>query len=477
MSESNSIKDKVLKGGIFLTFRQLLSSGLSVISVLIIARSLGPEKYGLVTTALGIFYFLVWSGQMGLNMYIVRQPNLEDQEVEQLIAFYNTVGIGFCGLMWVSTPAFAWWTGVPEVSSILRWLIPAVWLNMVGGVSLSMLSRNLRFDRVSLVEGLSQISNYLLSVPIVLLTGSYWGPIAGMFLQFLLSAVLAYSSHPIRLTLRWRWLNIERMVTYGVTFFFASWIQTLGSLTIPMLVTPLAGVEAAGIAGVTTRMVQQLSLLRVVIRRMSISVIAKLMENPDVVQRAVSKGMSYMALLMTSVCVTFACVSPWLIPFVFGSEWIQSTKIFPLIAFSASVSAIFDLHLATLHAVGRNNIVTLQNLIRIGLIWIFCWLLIPSLGLWGFAIAEMTCLPSYYLSHRAFVSLYPSPSYRIASLILLAAIPPLLVSLFAPLLISLFVLLINYTALVLISADIRKVLLEILIMVKTKTQKRKLDAV
>jgi O-antigen/teichoic acid export membrane protein len=477
MSEPKSIRDKVLRGGIFLTLRQLLSSGLSVVSVLVIARTLGPEKYGLVVSSLGIFYFLTWTGQMGLNMYLVRQPNLEKEEVEQLMAFYNTVGIALCCLLWIITPLFGWLTGIPEVSNILRWLMPAVWLNMVGGVSSGMLARELKFDQVSLVDGLSQIANYLLAVPLVLFSGSYWGPIAGTFLQFLIAASLAYTFHPIRLTLRWQWLSLKKMMSYGITFFFASWVQTLRSLTIPLFITPLAGVEAAGIVGVTFRMVEQLSLLRNVIRGMSISIMAKLVEDSDAIQRTINRGMSYMALLMMSVCATFACISPWLIPLLFGAEWAQSTKIFPPIAFAASVIAIFDLHLATLHALGRNNIVTFQNVTYTGLLWISCWVLIPSLGLWGYALAEIIALPSFYVSHRAVTSLYKSPNYWTAALILLTAVPSLVASIFISPIFSFAVLFFSYTILIMTNSDVREILVDILLIVRSRKKGEKLDVV
>lgn len=477
MPTPQNIKNKVLRGGIFLTLRQLLSSGLSLVSVLVIARTLGPEKYGLVASSLGIFYFLAWTGQMGLNMYIVRQPDLDNREAEQLLAFYSTAGLVFCVGVWAIAPLFGQWTGVSEVSNILRWLVPAIWLHMLGGVSFGMLTRELAFDRVSLIESLSQIVNYLLSVPLVLIYKSYWGPIAGTLLQFVIAAGLAFALYPVRLTLRWKWSSLKKMMAYGITYFMATWVQSLRVLTIPMVVTPLAGIEAAGIVGITVRMLEQLSLLRNVIRSMSISVMAKLMDNSAAVQRALNRGMSYMSLLMISVCATFACLSPWAIPLLFGAEWVESTRIFPPIAFAASVVAIFDLHLATLHAIGKNTAVTLQNLAYMGLLWLSCWLLIPPLGLWGYAIAEVVALPTFYVSHRAFSTLYGPPNYWNAALILTTAIPALIASvLFLPT-VSVAVLGFSYAALIAANSSVRKVLLELFQIIRSMKSENKLDVV
>ena len=477
MPTPSSIKNKVLRGGVFLTLRQLLSSGLSLISVFVIARTLGPEKYGLVASSFGLFYFISWTGQMGLNTYLMRQPDLQENEPEQLLAFYSTVGLLFCGAVWAIAPIFSQWTGVSEVSTIIRWLVPAMWLNMVGGVPAGMLTRELAFARVSLVESLSQIANYLLSVPIVLIYKSYWGPIAGMLLQFLMAASLAYAFYPIRLTLRWRWSHLSRMMAYGITFFVASGVQSLRVLTIPLFVTPLAGVEAAGIVGITIRMLEQLSLLRNVIRGMSISVMAKLMNDASAIQRAIKRGMSYLALLMMSVCALFACLSPWLIPFAFGSEWVQSTQIFPPVAFAASAIAVFDLHLATLHALGKNNEVTFQNVVYIGLLWLCCSLLIPPLGLWGYAIAEVAALPSLYFSHRFFSQLYGSPNYWNAALLLATAIPALIASVLLSPIESFVILSFSYGVLVMASSEIRDVLIDVFQIAKSMKAKDRLDVV
>ena len=58
---------KVVKGGLSLTLRQIFTAGLSMISILVIARILGPANYGIVTVTFGFFFFFAFSGRLGLN--------------------------------------------------------------------------------------------------------------------------------------------------------------------------------------------------------------------------------------------------------------------------------------------------------------------------------------------------------------------------------------------------------------------------
>ena len=145
MQAKKNFKSKVIKGGIFLTLRQLVSAGLALVSTLVIARVLGPEKYGIVATSLGIYYFFRGLVPLGLDAYLVCQSDLSDDRVKQIVAFYNTGGIILCTVLWLATPAFGWWTGRIEVTQSLKLLIPLLWVDMIGGVSASMLERDLIF--------------------------------------------------------------------------------------------------------------------------------------------------------------------------------------------------------------------------------------------------------------------------------------------------------------------------------------------
>lgn len=172
MSTPKSLKEKILKGGISLSIRQLLVAGLSLVNVLVIARILGPERYGIVTIVLGIFYFFTPTLKLGLQVYLVRKPDFVKKDSEQIVAFYNTVGVAIIALLWSAAPLVGWWTGKSEVTQGLQVVLPALWLDQVSRISIAMLEKELRFAQVGVIEALAQIANYLLSVILVLMG---WG--------------------------------------------------------------------------------------------------------------------------------------------------------------------------------------------------------------------------------------------------------------------------------------------------------------
>ena len=457
MPYSEALKSKILKGGIYLTLRNVLSAVLSLLSVLVIARVLGPKNYGIATVAIGTFYFLIWTCRLGLNTYLVRQADLPSSGPQQVVSFYNSVGLGLCVVLWCIAPLMGIWSGQAEVTQALRLLIPAVWLDMLGMVSIAMLERDLKFDQVGLLETVAQISNYLVSVPLVLLHWSYWGPVIGTVVQYALQLVLAYRLYPVGWRWRWDWTFLGPALRYGLAYSGADWLLHFKSLRIPLLVSGILGVEAAGIAGIASRFVDQMTMLRLIIRRMSISVMARLVGDPGAIRRAVSTGMAYQALLVGPVCALFACFGTWIIPLMFGDAWLLSARIFPIIAMGTLVSALFDLHAAVLYTVGHNRDVAIANLWYVGVLWLSGLLLLPVAGLWGYALSELIALPTFWVIHRSFKRFTGSPSYREATWLVVAATPPLVASTFYSPLIALSVFGVSYGAVFLLHPDLQKI--------------------
>ncbi len=147
------LKQALLRGGLYLTIRQVLSLTLSLASVLVITRILGSEHYGWVTIGLSCIPFVTSLADMGLKVYLIRKP--EDCPVQlqgEVLVFL----MGSSGVLTIATvmtsPLIAHWMKAPELAIILAAMAPAVLLDACAGVPLGLLKRNLQYRRSSLAE-------------------------------------------------------------------------------------------------------------------------------------------------------------------------------------------------------------------------------------------------------------------------------------------------------------------------------------
>lgn len=458
MKTTPALKTKILQGGIYLTLRQLLGTAISVLGVLVIARVLGPVSYGIVAVASGILYFTLSMGKLGLEIYLIRQPDLPEDGPEQILAFFNTVGVALCLLLWLTVRMYGLWTDQSVVGQVLAWLVPVVWLGMVSSASISMMERELRFAQVGLVETLAQVANYVLAVTLVLLNWGYWGPIAGLVLQYTLLAIMGYFCYPIPWRWRWRWQFIRSALRYSLAYCGSNLIGSFkSSLTLPLFISPMAGLEAAGIVSIAIRFVDQLGMLRIVVYRLALSALAKLSGNSDSTRYAISRGIVYQGLLIGPLFAVFSCCSGWVIPLVFGKDWLPSIQVYTLIAFATLVYMMFNLHFSALYVAGHNREVAMFNVWFTGVFWLGCWVLLPVLGAWGYGVAEIVALPTYFLIHRSLAKLCGAPDYWDGFWLIVATTPALLAGPWLPSTVGIGILIISYGLLFLLRPRVRRI--------------------
>jgi O-antigen/teichoic acid export membrane protein len=461
-----------MRGGVSLTLRQLLVAALSLVNVLVIARMLGPALYGVVTIVLSIFYFLTQVCRLGLQVYIVRKPELEHDEPEQIQAFYNTLGIGFCVILAAIAPLIGWWTKEPSVTLAFQAVLPALWLDLMCRVPTSMLERELKFGQIGLLEALARIVMYFSAIPLVLMGWSYWGAIAGTILGYAVQAGLAFYFYPVRWRWRWQWKVVQPALHYGLMYSGSDWIMNLRRLRLPLLVSRLGGLEVVGFISIAIRLADQLSILRLVVRRMSISVMAKLIDQPDQVRNAISRGMTYQALLIGPLCAAFACSSAWLIPLMFSHEWMISAKIFPFIAIGTLVGAVFELHASTLYATGQNGEVAQRNAWYVGILWATTIAFLPVMGLWGYGLSEIVALPTFYLIHQSVSKTFGSPNYWDATWITVASTLSMFAGAFLPPWGAIAVLILSYGMVIVCCPRVRKIPFELWAVMQPKAQRK-----
>ncbi|MEL7316738.1 MAG: oligosaccharide flippase family protein, partial [Cyanobacteria bacterium J06559_3] len=360
--------------------------------------------------------------------------------------------------------------GEPTIGLLLQYMVPAIWFYMVANVSISMLERDLRFAEVSWIETLALAANYGSSIPLVLIYKSYWGPVAGFMVQFLLMAALSHYCYPIAWRWRWQWSVIHEALRQSLSLSSAHSVLLLRGLTIPLLVGRLAGIEAAGFVSIAIHFADTLAVLRLAIRRTSVNMIARISQNLEAIRALLGQGITFQIILVGPLLALFTCCAVWLVPLLLGSEWSLSVRVFPLIAIAALVSAAFDLHASTLYAIGENKAVVQFNILYIAILWLVSWLTLATLGAWGYGIAEIAALPAYFLMHYLLTRKCGSPNYWDSFWVVIATLPSLLSGAWISAALGFVFLVAGYALLFYLRPTIRRMMRTLYVLARSQTK-------
>jgi O-antigen/teichoic acid export membrane protein len=409
-----SLRDQVLRGGVYLALRQGLGMVVSVVGAMLLVRALGPAPYGIYAAAIGLATYAQSVGLWGVDVFLVRRAGDDDPEVYHA-AFTGLLVSGL--VLGVVMGLLASWAGdwirVPGFARVARVIFLGLPLSLVTTVPLARLERALDYRRVALVELVAQLLYYGVSLPLAWRGAHAPAPVAGWWAQLGLLSVGCFTLSRYRPRLRWRPEAIRAMASYGLSYSSSMWVWQLRNLVSPLIVGRYAGVQAVGYVALSVRLVDILSFVKTATYRLSVAVLARIQDDRSRLRSAVEQGMRFQILGLAPFLIGFALLAPFILPALFGARWDAVQVIFPYIALAYLVNAMFNLHSSVLYVLRRNWAVTAFHAAHVATFGGAAWLLVPRFGMVGYGWAEACALWAYVLIHHFLAEAVGPPSYRL----------------------------------------------------------------
>ena len=422
-----SLRGAALKGGAFLAGRHSLSLVIHLLGVMLLTRSIGPNNYGVYVGALGVQTYLYAVTQLGLVVFLVRHSEaVSDAQFDQAFTLLGVIGVSVATIVFFALPIVEGWIGIGAFAAVGRALVIVLPIQLLGLVPMGRLERALEYRFVAPAELGGYIVFYLVALPLAKLGYREWAPVAGYWTQQILMTGALFLASRYRPRLRWNPQLIREMVGYGVRYSGAFWIWQLRDIVNPVIVGKFAGTQAVAFVALTVRLVDALSFLKGVGWRVSLSVLGRLQKEPQRMVRAASDGMRIQVVTLGAVLAGFGLASHWVIPRVFGPEWMTVAVLYPFVAIGYLTSALFQPETAMLFVVSLSRRVGEFHLMFLALFVGAALILVPRIGPLAYGWSEIAALPSYGLLHWYTSRLIGKPDWRLAGLWWLAFVSLLL---------------------------------------------------
>lgn len=424
-----TLRERVLRGGIYLVLRQGLSVGIGLGGVLLLTRLLGPTNYGLYAGALAIVMFLYNTSILGIDVYLVRREGPQADEVyHQAFSFLLLSGLGVSAAGIAISPLLGHWLGDSRFLAPLQVMLLSVPITALYVPARARLERALDFRKIAGIELAGQLFLYALSLPLAWEGFGVWAPVGGYFfwqLWMLGSGYVLARYRP-----RWCWSSelLREMLNYSLGYWVSTRTWAFRRLVNPLIVGHFLGPQGVGYVALAVRIVEVLSFVKDASWRLSIVALAKVQRELPRLRRGLEEAMGLQTLALGPLLAGFAVVAPWLLPLAFGDRWTPVLEVYPFIALGYLVNAVFSMHSSVLYVLQRNKEVNIFNLVHIALFAGSAILMVPWLGLQGYGLAEVVALASYLVIHLYVIRIFAFNYER--ALPWLAAFVP---ALFAPL--------------------------------------------
>ncbi len=355
---SPAIGKLIAKGAGWMVLLRWMVRGIGFIKTIILARLLVPADFGLVALAMMILALVEAFTKLRPDFALIHNTKAVRQHYDTVWTLTVIRG-ALMALLLASLAGFcARFFGDPRLESIVYVLAFIVFAESFQNIGTVDFFKDLRFDRVFVLNFVSRMGSFVVAVAIALIWRDYWALVAGFAASRVLLIILSYVMHSYRprFSLRaWREiLNFSKwLLLHGIVFnlrqradvfVIGKWMSatTLGFYDLAKTVSELAGAD-----------------LVVPLRNVIFPAYAKIADDPVRLRQSFVNSFVLIFAVGAPIAILTGLVADPLVRLALGSNWLESIPLIQILVYYALFHMCSAACGATLLALGITRIMAL----------------------------------------------------------------------------------------------------------------------
>ena len=387
------LKGRTVSRGIVSGVAQITTTLLSLGSIVVLARLVTPQDFGLVAMVATVIGFFRPFSDAGLSAATIQRDDITNAQVSNL--FWMNVGLGIAitlGLI-AAAPAIAWFYEEPRLIMITVWSSSAFVLSGATVQHMALLNRHMQFRTIATVQVTAAAVGALVGIAMALLGFGYWS-LVGIGI----STPLATLCHTWSIS-RWRPAPPSRpgatgsLLSFGANLTASRFLWSLARGSDGLLIGRFFGAEALGLYSrgmvlLTRPLEQAMAPLEAVF----VPTFSRLQADPERYRRVALQVFDVIALAGFLFSGFLLVLARPLTLIVLGPQWEEAAPIFAAFTLVAVYVPLTSAAGWLLTSQGRGrDFLTLSSIASV--VTVVCFLIGLRFGLVGVALSySLSCL-------------------------------------------------------------------------------------
>jgi PST family polysaccharide transporter len=331
--------------------------GMSLLTVLIIARFIGPAEFGLFSLALVTVQILTAVIAQLFNEAIVQREDLGPDHIAT--AFWTSVVLGV-----VMAAACAGMGRVladhyeePRLGAILAWLGLGIVIEGVNGALLARMRRDMQFRWIAIRTAAGRFAGAAVGIAMAFGGWGVWALVAQTLVGNAVSLACVWAVAPERPRFHWSAARLGELLRVAIPSLGATLLWIAGSRLFAIAVGAVLGRAALGHFSMAFRLIdvlQQLSLG--VVNKIALPLLSRRQSDPAALRAGFLAATERTALVVVPLFAGLAVAAPVLVPLVLGPAWEPTIGVLQILSVSIILVGITQFQSAVFTAVGRAHL-------------------------------------------------------------------------------------------------------------------------
>jgi O-antigen/teichoic acid export membrane protein len=347
---------------------------LSLAILLILARLLAPEDFGLVAMCRVYTVFITMVAVQGLSDAIMQRAELEDDHIDAAFWFSLILALAIVALTFVFGSHISDLFDEPRLTTPLRVLSVTVLLAALQGIPEAMLRRTLAFRVLAIRSLVATCIGGGVGVGLATSGYGHWS-LVGHYVGFSLSsAALLWVACDWRPSMRLSLSHLKELMGFSGHLTAARVVSAVTTRSPDVVIGVVLGAEALGFYTVGSRLLRQMiKALSTINRQVALPVFSRTQDQVGRLRRAFLDATRLTGLAAFPTFAAGAVLAPDVVPIWFGEQWQPCILLVQIMAARGFVRSLQPINTTLLTAVGRTD---LHLRLRLG----FAALALPALA-------------------------------------------------------------------------------------------------
>lgn len=360
-------------------------------TTMVLARFLTPNDFGMVGVLSMFFMIARTLMDAGLGGSLIKEKEITDLDCSTIFVFNIVVSIVLYSLIFIFANTLENYFDVPGLNKVVKILCSVFIINSFGLVPFSLLTRNLQFRTITIVNIISVICASIVAIILALFKWGVYALVAYQLVNAFVIVVLSYKPSKFRPSLRFSIDSLRRLLPFGIFTTLTTTIDTIYENLTTFLFGKYLNMQQAGYLSQAKRLeeVPSQSVVQT-ITQVAFPVLNKLRDKENEFAEECTNTFKTVMLLILPLMVVLSIFSEPIVLLVFGKQWSAAAPYLSLLVFAAIFHIAETLNRTFIKSTTRVHELFKYTLLKriIGIVIIFIFLYIkPLFALYGYILS------------------------------------------------------------------------------------------
>lgn len=300
-------------------------SGLSLLSLVIFARTLTPYEIGIGAVALSVVQMLTMFVEMLFHDALVQRRRVEQAHYDTAFTVCCVMGCAFSVLCWLGAPLMGRAMGDPLAGEVLAWMSLSMPFMGLSSSLMARMRREMEFRALALRAVLGRTGAFVIASSLALSGAGVWSLVAQQVLLVALATLALWALGRNRPRFRFAWRPFRELCSFGLRATAGLSVDFITGRVFMLQLGMLLGAEAAGFFSLAQRVVEMLrALIAGAVTQLALPVLARLQDTPRLLRPVFRSSTQLTAAATFPVFLGLVAVAPEAVSVVFGLRWLPA---------------------------------------------------------------------------------------------------------------------------------------------------------